>query len=299
MENERKAFTNYITIELKLSKSTVDGYDRDIRQFCVFLQQKGVMNFIACTQTLISTYIDYLNEKGTSQSSLLRKLSALRSFFNYLQKYKKCNIHFTHIVNAKKGENKPMLLSTHEISRLLNAPDLKACKGIRDRAMLELLCATGIKVTELICLNLTDIMLDHAAIRCRHGNEMRIISFPQSVKKYIKKYITQSRNNLLLKKNEDAFFLNMSGERLTRQGFSKILRGYAEDLSLQDRITANSLRYTFAHKLVQKGLNLDSIKDILGHADTSTTKAFLKTAQKDTMKNKDRIAIYDTIGELT
>ena len=165
--------------------------------------------------------------------------------------------------------------------------------------MLELLCATGIKVTELICLNLTDIMLDHAAIRCRHGNEMRIISFPQSVKKYIKKYITQSRNNLLLKKNEDAFFLNMSGERLTRQGFSKILRGYAEDLSLQDRITANSLRYTFAHKLVQKGLNLDSIKDILGHADTSTTKAFLKTAQKDTMKNKDRIAIYDTIGELT
>ena len=91
----------------------------------------------------------------------------------------------------------------------------------------------------------------------------------------------------------------MSGERMTRQGFSKILRGYAEELHMQDRITPNSLRYTFAHKLVQKGLNVDSIKDILGHADTSTTKAFLKTAQKQTIKSKDRVTVYETIGELT
>lgn len=287
MDYERELFKHYIKIELKLSKSTVESYERDIQQFCIYLQKNGVVNWLSCTQALISTYIDHLSDIGTSVSSLQRKASAIRRFFAYLQKYR----HYTFTILNKQiqkcNENTSVLLQNHEIKKLLNAPDLKTHRGIRDRAMFELLCATGIKVTELICLDISDIMFENAAIRCRHGTDMRIISFRLSVKKYLQKYMTYSRNALLSGKNEKAFFLNMSGERLTRQGLNKILRGYAAGLNLQDRITPNALRYTFAHKLLESDLSIESIKDLLGHSDVSTTKAFLKSAQKDTIKNNE------------
>jgi integrase/recombinase XerD len=297
MDNERQEFAYYIKNELKLSKNTIDGYERDVRQFCDFLKNKNIVNIISCTQAVVAAYIDFLSQNGTSPSSLSRKLSALRCFFKYLQRYRKFNLSLIQKTTQEKPENCPVLLRSHEISRLLNAPDQKTTKGIRDKAMLELLCATGIKVTELICLDVSDILLEQTAIRCRHTHDMRIISFPLSLKKHLKKYILQMRS-VFESKTEQAFFVNMHGERLTRQGFSKILRGYAEELKLEDRITANSLRFTFAHRLVQKGLTVDSIKDILGHADTSTTKAYLKTTKTQTIR-KEQINVYKTIGELT
>lgn len=286
MDNERELFKHYIKTELKLSKSTVEGYERDIQQFCIYLQKKGVVNWLSCTQALISAYIDYLKDLGTSNSSLQRKASALRRFFIYLKKYQDYNINFLNRQIKKQDENAAVLLQNHEITKLLNAPDLKTHKGIRDRAMFELLCATGIKVTELVCLDISDVMLENSAIRCRRGAQMRIISFRLSVKKHLKKYMTHSRNALLMNNSEKTLFLNMSGERLTRQGLNKILCGYAAELKLRDKITPNALRYTFAHKLFHNGLSIESIKDILGHSDISTTKAFLKSAQKDTIKVK-------------
>jgi len=255
----------------------VDAYTRDVGQLCLFLENSGIDRWSRCKASDIALYMRFLQHDGVSESSIQRKISALRKFFDFLYKRHLITEAIAHAFDAPKTpKKKPDVLHAPEISALLRAPDTRTEKGLRDRAILELICATGIKASELISLNSSDILIDNSVIKCGQGHSKRVVPLNAQAKKYIKKYAQSVRPLLSADKREKAFFLNMSGERLTRQGICKILRGYAEECGLKDKVTPNSLRYAFAQMLVKKGVKVDSIQSILGHADKSTTQAFLQ-----------------------
>lgn len=253
---------------------------RDVGQFCSYLQQKGVTRLSRCKAYDIAEYMRSLEKKGAKESSIQRKVSSLRRLFDFLYEKRLIAEAVVHVFDAPKTEKKKQdVLLANEISLLLRMPDVRTEKGLRDRAILEMMCSTGIKASELISLNTSDVLADNSVVKCGQGNSKRVVPLTPQARRIVKKYMQSARPRLAADKKEKALFVNMSGERLTRQGIYKILRGYANECGLNDKVTPNSLRYAFAQTLVKKGVKVDLIQNILGHADKSTTQAYLHTGR--------------------
>ena len=273
MEKVLKDFAQELKEDKKLSDNTLESYTRDIRKFLIYLSENN-LDFKSVKKTNIIAYILYLQKAGRATSSISRSIASIRAFYKMLIKNNIVLKDPTLNLESPKSEKKaPQVLSVEEIEKLLSLPSTSEPKGIRDKAMLEILYATGIRVTELINLNIQDANLEIGFIKC-NGNKERIIPMGRAAIDILKIYISEYRGRLLNRDDEEALFLNFHGERMTRQGFWKIIKHYASIANINKVITPHTLRHSFAAHLIENGADLKSVQQMLGHSDISTTQVY-------------------------
>ena len=239
-----------------------------------------IHNIANTNKTTVIAYLLHLQKKGRATSTISRNLASIRSFYQYLTKSGVINSDPTEDLESPKVEKKlPQILSTKEVELLLEQPKCDDLKGYRDKAMLELLYATGIRVSELICLNVSDVNLEMGFIRCNKGNKERMIPIGSLSIQALNEYLTKSRNLLIQRSDEKALFVNVNGKRLTRQGFWKIIKQYKNQAKINKDITPHTLRHSFAAHLLENGADLKSIQEMLGHSDISSTQVYAQIAK--------------------
>ncbi|HCJ56586.1 site-specific tyrosine recombinase XerD [Lutispora sp.] len=272
-----EAFADYLQNERKLSKNTFESYIRDVRAFCIYLQNND-QKIDSVSKTNIITYLIYLQKDGKTTSTISRHLASLRCFFHFLVNSRYIEHDPTVNLESPKVEKKlPYILTKKEVEKLLEQPDAADAKGLRDKTMLELLYATGIRVTELISLDIDDVQLEEGLLLCKNSNgKFRTIPIGNYCLKYIKIFLNDYRDKLGPSADEKALFLNFHGERMTRQGFWKIVKYYTKKADISKTITPHTLRHSFAVHLIENGADLQSIQEMLGHSDISTTQIYSK-----------------------
>lgn len=267
---------------LNKSDNTISSYKSDISHFTDYLNRNNIFDFSKTNKTTILTYLLYLQKEGKANSTVSRTLASLRAFYDYLISECKLNITDpTLSIESPKSERRlPPILSAREVELLLQQPDSHDAKGIRDRAMLELLYATGIKVSELIHLTVSDVNLNIGFVRCKDEKHERIVPLGNIAQNAVSEYIAKSRSQLLKNNTSDILFLNCNGGELSRQGFWKILKFYQKKAGIQTEITPHLLRHSFAAHLLENGADLKSIQEMLGHADISSTQIYSKLVNR-------------------
>ena len=284
MEKQIKVFLEYLKEEKKMSLNTLQSYERDVLQFAKYLDENK-LNYIKLKAEEIKDYLAHLNNIGKKTSSISRSLASIRSFYQYELKNKKVKEDPTETVQAPKVEkHAPSILSSQEIELLLNQPQNVDLKGIRDKAMLEFAYATGMRVTEIISLDIEDVNLESSAVVCKTASKNRTIPLGSLSLKALKEYMEEARPILVRNEEEKALFVNINGRRLTRQGFWKIIKYYKEQAHITKEITPHVLRHSFATHLLQNGADLKSIQTMLGHSDISSTQVYMQF-QDDSIKN--------------
>ena len=284
MEKQIKTFLEFLQNEKKMSTNTLQSYERDVLQFSKYLDEKK-MNYSKVKTEDIKEYLKHLQEMGKKTSSISRSLASIRSFYQYELRNKKIKINPTENVQAPKVEkHAPSILSSQEIELLLDQPKDVDLKGTRDKAMLEFAYATGMRVTEIISLNIEDVDLENANVVCKSAVKQRTIPLGTLSLKALKEYIEEARPILVRDEDEKALFVNINGGRLTRQGFWKIIKFYQEQAHIEKDITPHTLRHSFATHLLQNGADLKSIQTMLGHSDISSTQVYMQF-QDDSIKN--------------
>ncbi|WP_236608774.1 site-specific tyrosine recombinase XerD [Thermacetogenium phaeum] len=273
-------FLSFLQVERGLSRNTVQSYRYDLEHFISFLSGQGCRPEQA-TQTAILSFMNYLQMQNRSARTRSRKLAAIRTFYRYLLQEGRIGLDPTENLTSPKLERVlPRVLSVGEVELLLSQPDTRTVIGLRDKAMLELLYATGMRVSEMLSLNTEHLNLDLGFVRCLgKGSRERIIPVGEVALRYSREYL--SRGRLKLRKNnwERALFLNRHGSRLSRQGFWKILKGYARRAGITKEITPHVLRHSFATHLLENGADLRVVQEILGHADVTTTQIYTHLSQ--------------------
>ena len=276
MEVYVNEFINYLAVERGLAQNTLESYGRDLRQFHSYLQNSQMDILRDSNRNTILNYLNNLQNKGRAVSTISRNLAAIKSFYQYLVRERYLEKDPAANLESPKLEKKlPKILSIQEIEELLKQPNSLMPTGLRDKAMLELLYATGIRVSELISLNISDINLDMGYIKCfGKGSKERIVPLGSIAAKCVQEYISKGRNKLVRTYEESALFVNHHGNRLTRQGFWKIIKKYALEANILKDITPHTLRHSFATHLLENGADLRSVQEMLGHADISTTQIY-------------------------
>ncbi len=276
-------FVEYLEKDKKVAKNTLQSYSRDIKQFSDYIESQN-LEVESVAGKDIQSYISYMQIEGKAASSVSRSLASVRALYGYLLLKGKVAEDPTYKLKTPKTEKKlPQILSTDEVDTLMRCPDKSNSKGIRDKAMLELLYATGIKVSELISLNVSDVDLDIGYIKCMGDSDVRIIPLGKTAIKALRDYITVSRSMMLALPEEPALFVNCNGTRMTRQGFWKLIKSYALQANIRKDITPHTLRHSFAAHLLENGADLASIQEMLGHKDIVSTQVYTKL-----MKNRIR-----------
>ncbi|MBS7298529.1 MAG: tyrosine recombinase [Eubacteriales bacterium] len=267
------------------SKNTVLSYRHDIEKYVDFLESNGIKSLFDTTKSTVLAYLLSLQNDGKSASTVNRTLASLRAFYSYLTDGGALMSDPTLNLDAPTVSRKtPQILSTREIDKLLSSPDTKTAKGRRDHAMLEVLYATGIKVSELIALDVRDVNTAAGFLRCRGGAKERILPIGQLASNAVNRYMQSAREHLRGERDTEALFLNLNGERMSRQGFWKLIRTYKERAGIETDITPHILRNSFAAHLLENGADLAAIQEMLGHSDISTTRiysGFVKSNIKD------------------
>ncbi len=282
MENSLRVFNSYLISEKKSSNNTVESYMRDVLQFSSFCTANKISAISDVNNGTIKKYIEFLSVNGKSEATKLRILASLRSFFRCLTSKGLYNGNPLEGVNIKKTEKQlPGILDEKEIVLLLSQPSGNDFKSIRDKAMLEILYATGIKVSELIELTVGDINLQIGILNLNNGKKERIVPIYPAAVRSIANYLVNVRPAIVLDKNEDKLFTNMNGKAMSRQGFWKIIKHYADTAGIHKDITPHTLRHSFAAHLLENGAKLSDIKEMLGHSDISSTQVYAQM-----MKNK-------------
>ena len=280
MEVIVQKYINFLEKDKRLSLNTLQSYRRDIKQYITYLSEINLHNIINTNKTTIITYLLNLQKKGRATSTISRNLASIRSFYQYISKNKIIDQDPTSELESPKVEKKlPQILSTKEVELLLEQPKCTDLKGFRDKAMLELLYATGIRVTELISLDLIDINLELGFIKCTKGTRERMIPLGSMAIAAIHDYLNKSRGLLIQKSDEKSLFVNINGKRLTRQGFWKIIKQYKNLAKINKDITPHTLRHSFAAHLLENGADLRSIQEMLGHSDISSTQIYAQMAK--------------------
>ncbi|MBZ4646820.1 MAG: integrase/recombinase XerD [Petroclostridium sp.] len=275
MEVLVQKFVDFLENEKGLSDNTLQSYRRDVQQYISYLKEMNISNIAGVNKTAVITYLLYLQKKGRATSTISRNLASIRSFYQYLNKVNIVEQDPTQNLESPKVEKKlPQILSTQEVELLLEQPKCVDLKGYRDKAMLELLYATGIRVSELIYLDLEDINLEMGFIKCNKGNKERIIPLGTIAVSALEDYINKARPMMIQNPNEKALFVNCNGRRLTRQGFWKIIKLYKNQAKINKEITPHTLRHSFAAHLLENGADLKSIQEMLGHSDISSTQIY-------------------------
>lgn len=284
MEKDIKNFLEFIKSDKKLSKNTLESYQRDILQYQEYLEEKKI-NYKEVNNENVLGYLDYLKGLDKKASTISRHLASIRLFYQYLLKNKIVKEDPTKGIQSPKIEKKaPSVLSSQEVSLLLEQPNGEGLKSIRDKAMLEVAYATGMRVTEIISLNVSDIDIESSLVTCKNENKQRIIPLGKLSLSALKEYMTIARPNMIKDDNETALFVNVNGKRLTRQGFWKIIKFYKEQAHITKDITPHVLRHSFATHLLQNGADLKSIQTMLGHSDISSTQVYMQF-QDESLKN--------------
>lgn len=280
MEALVQNFVDFLERDKRLSLNTLQSYRRDIEQYLMYLEEINLQNISATNKTTVIAYLIYLQKKGRATSTISRNLASIRSFYQYMARNKVIENDPTLELESPKVEKKlPQILSTEEVELLLDQPKCVDLKGYRDKAMLELLYATGIRVSELIQLDLSEISLDLGYIRCRKGSRERIIPIGSIAIAAVKEYLAKARPLLIQKNDEESLFVNINGGRLTRQGFWKIIKQYKNQAKINKDITPHTLRHSFAAHLLENGADLRSIQEMLGHSDISSTQIYTQLAR--------------------
>lgn len=272
--DEIARYEEYLVREKHASQNTVSSYLRDISQFADYLQARGP-ELLEVTAETVQSYMDWMLSRGKSAASVTRFLASVKSFYNFQIFSGKVKANPAKGVAAAKAERKyPKILTSKEVDLFLEQPQCVDAKGFRDHAMLELLYATGIRVSELITLDLEDLNLAAGFIHCSSKGKERIIPLYRTAVKALQDYAWKIRPQLISDEKETALFVNMNGERMSRQGFWKIIKYYQEKAGIEKEITPHTLRHSFAVHLLENGADLRSIQEMLGHADISSTQIY-------------------------
>lgn len=275
MELEIDAFIVYLHNIKKTSGNTEMSYRRDLVKVKNYMEEQGISDVKKITSTNLNSYILYLEKNKFSAATISRNIASLKAFYHYMYKEGMVNEDPAEALHAPKIEKKmPEILSTEEVVRLLEQPCGDSSKEIRDKAMLELLYATGIRVTELITLKLKDVNLQMGYLVCKDGGKERVIPFGNEAKSALVRYLGGTRAAMISDADSEYLFVNCSGQPMSRQGFWKLIKYYAKRAGIVEDITPHTLRHSFAAHLVENGADLRSVQEMLGHSDISTTQIY-------------------------
>ena len=277
MKDYIEIFKNYLTDFKKSSNNTIESYMRDISQFSSYCAGESVKDLSSVNKEFLQQYTEHLKGIGKSDATVSRIMASLRCYYRYLVSQGIAGTNPAEKLATPKAEKKlPGVLTANEIVTLFSKTDGVDFKSIRDKAMLELLYATGIKVTELIELSLNDINLQIGILHLKKGDKERVIPIYPGAVKSIANYLENVRPAIVLEVQEDRLFTNMSGQALSRQGFWKIIKHYAQLAGINKDITPHTLRHSFAAHLLENGAKLSDIKEMLGHSDISSTQVYAR-----------------------
>ena len=274
-------YCRYLTEEKHAQANTINSYVRDLSQFQAWLMADGVTDLRKVRKEDVGAYLQHMSSEGKSPATITRSTASIRSCYNYLMHDGSVKANPAKSITAMKVERKyPEILTNKEVELFLEQPKCVNEKGFRDHAMLELLYATGIRVSELIGLDVDDVNLTVGFIRCTSHNKERIIPLYATAVKALRGYMESIRPRIVASRDEPALFVNMNGERMSRQGFWKIIKYYQEKAEINKDITPHTLRHSFAVHLLENGADLRSIQEMLGHADISSTQVYTHVIQK-------------------
>ena len=282
------AYENYLTKVKQASANTISSYMRDIRQFSEWLRETEEADVVDASQVNIRDYLAHLEEEGRSGATVSRNLASLKNFYSYVVSTGFLEKTPVTEIKVDRGEKKlPQILTGREIELLLSQPVCVDAKGFRDKAMLETMYATGIRVTELIDLDVDDVNLKLGIIKCSGPKKSRAIPLYPEALKALSVYLTEVRPGLIADPEEKALFVNVSGVRMSRQGFWKILKHYQETAHIEKEITPHTLRHSFAVHLLENGADLGSLQELMGHSDISSTQMYTQ------MVNQKLKSVYE------
>ncbi len=274
-------FSQYLKDTKKASSNTCSSYLRDIRQLGDYLTKQEERDYSRADSALLSDYVSHLKAEGKSVATVSRHIASIKCFYRFL--YQDGLIPedpAKGLVPDKCDHKLPQILTSKEVELFLEQPECTDMKGYRDRAMLELLYATGIRVSELIDLNVSDVNLAAGLIRCRGKDKTRLIPLYNTAVRILSEYMDFVRPQMLRSPDEESLFVNVNGFRMSRQGFWKIIKHYQEKAGIDKPITPQTLRHSFATHLLENGADLRSIQEMLGHADISSTQVYTQLVQK-------------------
>ncbi len=290
MERTYINFCHYLMTKKHTSANTLSSYQRDLRQLIGYLQEKQLTDWSKISEQDLRDYFDYLKNQKKSDATISRSMSSIRCFYKYLMTKKIVDINPMSGIKGLKSETKlPEVLSGEEVETLLWQPDQTTVKGLRDKAMLETLYASGIRVSELLSLKISDVNLDVGYLMLHHHEENeRIIPIYNLAVQALRHYVNESRPQLITSPRENTLFLNTSGQAMTRQGFWKLVKGYTAAADIEKDITPKTLRHSFATHLLENGADINMVKDMMGHSSIASTKVYaklLKTKYLSTYEN--------------
>ena len=283
-----QAYENYLKKVKQASVNTISSYMRDIRQFAVWLRDTTQMDVIDVSQQNIAQYLAHLEEEGRTAATISRCVASLKNFYGHIVASGFLEKNPVYDIHVDRGEKKlPQILSSREIELLLAQPVCVDAKGYRDKAMLEVMYATGIRVTELINLDIDDVNLDVGIIKCNGAKKNRAIPLYPAALKALSAYVRDIRPGMVLSPAESALFVNVNGIRMSRQGFWKILKHYQSTAHIDKEITPHTLRHSFAVHLLENGADLGSLQELMGHSDISSTQLYTQ------MVNQKLKSVYE------
>jgi integrase/recombinase XerD len=277
MDEALLKFIDYLENVKKSSQNTILSYQRDLQKLVEYCRSHDLMQLKKINETNLNSFVLYLEKEGRATSTISRNIASMRSFFHFLFKQGFIIEDPSEKLKSPKIEKKvPDVLTAEEVDLLLRQPSDSNVKGLRDKAMLEVLYATGIRVSELINLAIDDINIYLGYIRCQDDKKERIIPMGNVAKEALKQYIEQARHVMLKDKYQKILFVSCLGEPMSRQGFWKVIKYYANKANINKKITPHILRHSFATHLVENGADLKSVQEMLGHSDISTTQIYAK-----------------------
>jgi integrase/recombinase XerD len=276
MERKIEDFLDYVQKVKKGTKNTIDSYRRDLVKMSGYFIRQGIFELEKVNVTNVNSYILYLEKDGKSVSTITRNISCMKTFFKYLNQKGVIEIEPTESIVTPKVKRKNLgVNSVKSIEKLLNQPKGKTPREIRDKAMFELLYATGMRVSELVDVKVDDVNVNMEYVIYNNGKKERVIPFGKAAKNALSRYLKSSRDIMLKNEKNDYLFLNCHGKKLSRQGFWKILKEYAQDAGINEEITPHSLRHSFGAHLVANGADIYAVKEMMGHSDIASTQLYL------------------------
>lgn len=277
MERLIDDFLEYLHNVKNTSANTIMSYKRDLLKWNDYMGTQGVTSIEQVTEELLLSFIDYLQNKKFKAATISRNVASLKAFYHYLYKEQLVDKDISEVLHAPKVEKKlPEIMSMDDAVKLIEQPKGNKPKDLRDRAMLELLYATGIRVSELIGLKTSDINMQMGYVICRDGSKERMVPFGNTAKKTLFQYLEKGRDALLVHYGAEELFVNCSGQPMSRQGFWKIIKYYARQAGIESEITPHTLRHSFAAHLVENGADLRSVQEMMGHSDIATTQKYAR-----------------------
>lgn len=275
MDKAIEEFISYLQTTKNTSENTRLSYKRDLNKLKSFLETRGIKSAAAIKQQDLAAFVKYLEEQNFKAATISRNIASIKAFYHFLENSHIVEGDITEELHAPKIEKKlPEIMSIEDATLLLEQPSGNSPKELRDKAMLELLYATGVRVTELISLKITDINLQMNFVMCRDGSKERAIPFGQKARESLIRYLEAGREQLLHGEETDMLFVNCTGQSMSRQGFWKLLKYYAQRAGIEAPITPHTIRHSFAAHLVENGADLKSVQEMLGHSDIATTQMY-------------------------